>query len=82
MTPVHEVDVTRFLFDEEIVSIQIITPSATECPEGADPQSPSCGPPLASMSTSNCRQPPASPRGAHRGCLPEKGSAMIGWTSA
>jgi myo-inositol 2-dehydrogenase/D-chiro-inositol 1-dehydrogenase len=37
---VHEVDVTRFLFDEEIVSIQIITPSANPgAPEGvADPQ--------------------------------------------
>jgi MarR-like DNA-binding transcriptional regulator SgrR of sgrS sRNA len=37
---VHEVDVTRFLFDEEIVSIQIIKPSANPgAPEGlADPQ--------------------------------------------
>ncbi len=37
---VHEVDVTRFLFDEEIASIQIITPSANPgAPEGlADPQ--------------------------------------------
>ncbi len=37
---VHEVDVTRFLFDEEIVSIQIITPSANPgAPDGlADPQ--------------------------------------------
>lgn len=37
---VHEVDVTRFLFDEEIVSIQIITPAANPgAPEGlADPQ--------------------------------------------
>ena len=37
---VHEVDVTRFLFDEEIVSIQIITPSANPGgPDGlADPQ--------------------------------------------
>lgn len=37
---VHEVDVTRFLFDEEIASIQIITPSPNPAaPEGlADPQ--------------------------------------------
>ncbi len=37
---VHEVDVTRFLFDEEIVSIQIIKPSANPgAPDGlADPQ--------------------------------------------
>ncbi|MCV7216811.1 Gfo/Idh/MocA family oxidoreductase [Mycobacterium crocinum] len=37
---VHEVDVTRFLFDEEIVSIQIIKPSANPgAPEGlVDPQ--------------------------------------------
>ena len=37
---VHEVDVTRFLFDEEITSIQIIKPSANPgAPEGiADPQ--------------------------------------------
>jgi myo-inositol 2-dehydrogenase/D-chiro-inositol 1-dehydrogenase len=37
---VHEVDVTRFLFDEEIASIQIIKPSANPgAPEGlADPQ--------------------------------------------
>ena len=37
---VHEVDVTRFLFDEEIVSIQIVTPSANPvAPQGlADPQ--------------------------------------------
>jgi myo-inositol 2-dehydrogenase / D-chiro-inositol 1-dehydrogenase len=37
---VHEVDVTRFLFDEEIISIQIVKPSANPgAPEGlADPQ--------------------------------------------
>ncbi len=37
---VHEVDVTRFLFDEEIVSIQIIKPAANPgAPNGlADPQ--------------------------------------------
>ena len=37
---VHEVDVTRFLFDEEIVSVQIIKPSPNPgAPEGlADPQ--------------------------------------------
>ena len=37
---VHEVDVTRFLFDEEIASIQIIKPAANPgAPEGlADPQ--------------------------------------------
>jgi len=37
---VHEVDVTRFLFDEEIVSIQIIKPAANPgAPDGlADPQ--------------------------------------------
>ncbi len=37
---VHEVDVTRFLFDEEIASIQIVTPSANPAaPQGlADPQ--------------------------------------------
>ncbi|BBZ32740.1 Gfo/Idh/MocA family protein [Mycolicibacterium confluentis] len=37
---VHEVDVTRFLFDEEIVSIQIIRPAANPAaPQGlADPQ--------------------------------------------
>ena len=37
---VHEVDVTRFLFDEEIASIQIVKPAANPgAPEGlADPQ--------------------------------------------
>ena len=37
---VHEVDVTRFLFDEEIVSIQVIKPAANPgAPDGlADPQ--------------------------------------------
>ncbi|MCV7424156.1 Gfo/Idh/MocA family oxidoreductase [Mycobacterium yunnanensis] len=37
---VHEVDVTRFLFDEEISSVQLITPSASPgAPEGLqDPQ--------------------------------------------
>jgi myo-inositol 2-dehydrogenase/D-chiro-inositol 1-dehydrogenase len=37
---VHEVDVTRFLFDEEITSIQIVKPSANPAaPQGvADPQ--------------------------------------------
>jgi myo-inositol 2-dehydrogenase/D-chiro-inositol 1-dehydrogenase len=37
---VHEVDVTRFLFDEEIASIQIITPAPNPAaPQGlADPQ--------------------------------------------
>jgi myo-inositol 2-dehydrogenase/D-chiro-inositol 1-dehydrogenase len=37
---VHEVDVTRFLFDEEIASIQIVKPTANPvAPEGlADPQ--------------------------------------------
>ncbi|MET9199618.1 Gfo/Idh/MocA family oxidoreductase [Gordonia sp. NPDC003585] len=37
---VHEVDVTRFLFDEEIASVQIITPGANpNAPEGLkDPQ--------------------------------------------
>jgi myo-inositol 2-dehydrogenase/D-chiro-inositol 1-dehydrogenase len=37
---VHEVDVTRFLFDEEITSIQIVRPAANPgAPEGlADPQ--------------------------------------------
>jgi myo-inositol 2-dehydrogenase / D-chiro-inositol 1-dehydrogenase len=37
---VHEVDVTRFLFDEEITSIQVIKPSANPgAPQGlADPQ--------------------------------------------
>ncbi|MDZ4266182.1 MAG: Gfo/Idh/MocA family oxidoreductase [Mycobacterium sp.] len=37
---VHEVDVTRFLFDEEIVSIQIVRPSANpSAPQGlTDPQ--------------------------------------------
>lgn len=37
---VHEVDVTRFLFDEEIVAIQVIQPSANPAaPQGlADPQ--------------------------------------------
>lgn len=37
---VHEVDVTRFLFDEEIISIQIVKPSANSgAPQGlADPQ--------------------------------------------
>jgi myo-inositol 2-dehydrogenase / D-chiro-inositol 1-dehydrogenase len=37
---VHEVDVTRFLFDEEITSIQIVKPTANPAaPEGlADPQ--------------------------------------------
>ncbi|AFA74488.1 inositol 2-dehydrogenase IolG [Gordonia polyisoprenivorans VH2] len=37
---VHEVDVTRFLFDEEIVSVQIIAPGSNpQAPEGLkDPQ--------------------------------------------
>lgn len=37
---VHEVDVTRFLFDEEIASVQIITPTTNPgAPQGvADPQ--------------------------------------------
>ena len=37
---VHEVDVTRFMFDEEITSIQIVKPSANpSAPQGlADPQ--------------------------------------------
>ncbi|EHB53911.1 Inositol 2-dehydrogenase/D-chiro-inositol 3-dehydrogenase [Mycolicibacterium rhodesiae JS60] len=37
---VHEVDVTRFMFEEEIASIQIVTPSANPAaPQGlADPQ--------------------------------------------
>ncbi len=37
---VHEVDVTRFLFDEEITSIQIVKPAANPgAPQGlADPQ--------------------------------------------
>jgi myo-inositol 2-dehydrogenase/D-chiro-inositol 1-dehydrogenase len=37
---VHEVDVTRFLFDEEITTIQIVTPAANPgAPQGlADPQ--------------------------------------------
>src|ERR1700730_1480257 len=37
---VHEVDVTRFLFDEEIAEVQVIKPSANPgAPEGlADPQ--------------------------------------------
>ena len=37
---VHEVDVTRFLFDEEIVSIQVVKPAANPgAPQGlADPQ--------------------------------------------
>ncbi|PRC57431.1 inositol 2-dehydrogenase, partial [Mycobacterium sp. ITM-2017-0098] len=37
---VHEVDVTRFLFDEEIASVQIVKPFSTPgAPEGViDPQ--------------------------------------------
>ena len=53
---VHEVDVTRFLFDEEIVSIQIVKPSANSgAPEGLPiRRSRSCAPPPVSTSTSSC----------------------------
>ena len=61
---VHEVDVTRFLFGEEIASVQIIKPAANPgCARRA------CGPADRDLrdrqsdvtSTSRCSSPPASP---------------------
>ena len=56
---VHEVDVTRFLFGEEITSIQIVKPAADPAaPQGlADPQIAICAPSRASTSTSSCSSP-------------------------
>jgi myo-inositol 2-dehydrogenase/D-chiro-inositol 1-dehydrogenase len=77
---VHEVDVTRFLFDEEIVSIQIITPSANPgAPEGlADPQ-------IAVMRTASGRHVDVElfvttgvAYEVRTEVVAEKGSAMIG----
>ena len=61
---VHEVDVTRFLFDEEITSVQIIKPAAESRCTGrasgpADRDLPDRS--RASTSTSSCSSPPASP---------------------
>ncbi|MCV7346142.1 Gfo/Idh/MocA family protein [Mycolicibacterium rhodesiae] len=77
---VHEVDVTRFLFDEEIVSIQIITPSTNPgAPEGvADPQ-------IAIMRTSSGKHVDVElfvttgvAYEVRTEVVAEKGSAMIG----
>ena len=72
---VHEVDVTRFLFDEEIISIQIIKPAANPgAPQGlADPQ-------IAIMRTAigqarrrrAVRHHRRRLRGAHRGGRPRR----------
>lgn len=74
---VHEVDVTRFLFDEEIVSIQIIKPSANPgAPEGwSIRRSPSCAPPPVSMSTSSCSSPPVWPTRSAPRSSPKKRAA-------
>jgi len=77
---VHEVDVTRFLFDEEITSIQIIKPSANPgAPEGiADPQ-------IAIMRTASGRHVDVElfvttgvAYEVRTEVVAEKGSAMIG----
>jgi myo-inositol 2-dehydrogenase / D-chiro-inositol 1-dehydrogenase len=77
---VHEVDVTRFLFDEEIVSIQLIKPSANPgAPEGiADPQ-------IAIMRTASGRHVDVElfvttgvAYEVRTEVVAEKGSAMIG----
>jgi myo-inositol 2-dehydrogenase / D-chiro-inositol 1-dehydrogenase len=77
---VHEVDVTRFLFDEEITSIQIVQPSANPAvPEGlADPQ-------IAIMRTASGRHVDVElfvttgvAYEVRTEVVAEKGSAMIG----
>src|ERR1700754_1529696 len=77
---VHEVDVTRFLFDEEIVSIQIIKPAANPgAPQGlADPQ-------IAIMRTASGRHVDVElfvttgvAYEVRTELVAEKGSAMIG----
>lgn len=77
---VHEVDVARFLFDEEIVSIQIVKPAANPAaPEGlADPQ-------IAIMRTASGRHVDVElfvttgvAYEVRTEVVAEKGSAMIG----
>lgn len=77
---VHEVDVTRFLFDEEITSIQIVKPAASPgAPEGlADPQ-------IAIMRTASGRHVDVElfvttgvAYEVRTEVVAEKGSAMIG----
>ena len=77
---VHEVDVTRFLFDEEITSIQIVKPTASPgAPEGlADPQ-------IAIMRTASGRHVDVElfvttgvAYEVRTEVVAEKGSAMIG----
>lgn len=77
---VHEVDVTRFLLDEEITSVQIITPSAnTNAPAGLkDPQ-------IAIFTTESGRHVDAEvfvttgvAYEVRTEVLAERGSAMIG----
>lgn len=77
---VHEVDVTRFLFDEEIASIQIIKPAANPgAPQGlADPQ-------IAIMRTASGRHVDVElfvttgvAYEVRTEVVAEKGSAMIG----
>ncbi|MDO3635058.1 Gfo/Idh/MocA family protein [Mycolicibacterium arseniciresistens] len=77
---VHEVDVTRFLFDEEITSIQIIKPTANPgAPQGlADPQ-------IAIMRTASGRHVDVElfvttgvAYEVRTEVVAEKGSAMIG----
>jgi myo-inositol 2-dehydrogenase/D-chiro-inositol 1-dehydrogenase len=77
---VHEVDVTRFLFDEEIASIQIVKPAASPgAPEGlADPQ-------IAIMRTASGRHVDVElfvstgvAYEVRTEVVAEKGSAMIG----
>jgi myo-inositol 2-dehydrogenase/D-chiro-inositol 1-dehydrogenase len=77
---VHEVDVTRFLFDEEITSIQVIKPSANPgAPQGlADPQ-------IAIMRTASGRHVDVElfvttgvAYEVRTEVVAEKGSAMIG----
>ncbi|MCV7173261.1 Gfo/Idh/MocA family oxidoreductase [Mycobacterium manitobense] len=77
---VHEVDVTRFLFDEEITSIQIIKPAANPgAPQGlADPQ-------IAIMRTASGRHVDVElfvttgvAYEVRTEVVAEKGSAMIG----
>ena len=77
---VHEVDVTRFLFDEEITSIQVIKPSASPgAPQGlADPQ-------IAIMRTASGRHVDVEmfvttgvAYEVRTEVVAEKGSAMIG----
>ena len=77
---VHEVDVTRFLFDEEIASIQIIKPAANPgAPEGLD------DPQIAIMRTESGRHVDVEvfvttgvAYEVRTEVVAEKGSAMIG----